>query len=69
MRRLGATPDARGDLGGKKVNPETLAELRRCVQWGGTLVLWQQVEEHAMTHAASAGLTIDEYYDKVRTEG
>ena len=25
MRRLGATPDARGDFGGKKVNPETLA--------------------------------------------
>jgi heterodisulfide reductase subunit C len=69
MRRLGATPDARGDLGGKKVNPETLAELRRCVQWGGTLVLWQQLEEHAMAHAASVGLAIDEYYDKVRTEG
>ena len=69
MRRLGATPDARGDLGGKKVNPETLAELRRCVQWGGTLILWQQIEEHAMAHAAGAGLTIDEYYDKVRTEG
>jgi heterodisulfide reductase subunit C len=69
MRRLGATPDARGDLGGKKVNPETLSELRRCVQWGGTLVLWQQIEEHAMAHAASAGMTIDEYYDKVRTEG
>lgn len=69
MRRLGATPDARGDFGGKKVHPESLAELRRCVQWGGTLVLWQQLEEHAAVHAASAGLTIDEYYDKVRTEG
>ena len=45
MRRLGATPDARGDFGGKKVNPETLAELRRCVQWGGTLVLWQELEK------------------------
>jgi heterodisulfide reductase subunit C len=69
MRRLGATPDARGDLGGKKVNPETLAELRRCVAWGGTLVLWHAVEEHAMAQAESMDLSIDEYYDKVRTEG
>ena len=39
------------------------------MQWGGTLVLWQQLDQYGMTHAASAGLTIDEYYDKVRTEG
>jgi heterodisulfide reductase subunit C len=69
MRRLGASPDLRGEFGGKKVNPESLAELRRCVQWGGTLVLWQQLEAHAMTHAASAGLTIDEYHQRVSTEG
>jgi len=69
MRRVGATPDVSGDLGGKKVQPETLAELRRCVQWGGTLVLWQQIEEHAQASAVRSGLTIDEYYDKVRSEG
>ena len=69
MRRLGASPDAGGDLGGRIVNPETLAEVRRCVQWGGTLILWQQIEEYALAHAARLGLTIDEYYDKVRSEG
>ena len=69
MRRLGATPDARGDLGGKKAEPQTLAQLRRCVQWGGTLVLWQQLEEHAAAQAAEWGLTIDEYYRKVSSEG
>jgi ferredoxin len=69
MRRVGATPDARGDLGGKKVEPETLAQLRRCVQWGGTLVLWQQLEEHAAAQAAALGRTIDEYYEKVCSEG
>ncbi len=69
MRRVGATPDADGDFGGKKIRPETLAELRRCLQWGGTLSLWQQLEEHATTQAAEMGLTLDKYHDKVRSEG
>ncbi|HVP10464.1 MAG TPA: 4Fe-4S dicluster domain-containing protein [Phycisphaerae bacterium] len=69
MRRLGASPDARGDLAGKKVEPETLAQVRRCLQWGGTLVLWQALEEYAAAQAAEWGLTIDEYYEKVRSEG
>jgi heterodisulfide reductase subunit C1 len=69
MRRVGSTPDAPGDLGGKKVEPETLAQLRRCVQWGGTLTLWQQLEERAAAQAAEWGLTIDEYYEKVCSEG
>ncbi len=69
MRRLGACPDAAGDFGGRRIRPETLAELRRCVQWGGTLTLWQRLEEHAQAQAAALGLTIDEYYEKVRSEG
>jgi hypothetical protein len=51
------------------VQPESLAELRRCLQWGGTLVLWQQLEEHARAQASALGLSIEEYYDKVRSEG
>jgi heterodisulfide reductase subunit C1 len=69
MNRVGAAPDSKGDMGGKKVDPETLAQLRRCVQWGGTLALWQRLEEHAAAQAAAWGLTIDEYYDKVHSEG
>lgn len=69
MRRVGAHPDSDGIFGGKKVPPETLDELRRCVQSGGTLVLWQQLEDHAAAQAAGMGLTLDEYYQQVRTEG
>jgi len=67
--RLGAHPDMDGDMGGKKVNPATLKELRACVRQGGTLYLWNRIEEHAEHQARQMGLTLDEYHDKVRTEG
>ncbi len=69
MTRLGANPDSSGQLGGRKVPPETLAELRRCVTWGGTLVLWQRLEELALEDARAVGISIDEYHDQVRSEG
>lgn len=69
MTRLGASPDAEGKFGGRKVPAETLVELRSCVAGGGTLVLWNELEKHAAGDAKKAGLSIDEYYDRVRREG
>ncbi len=69
MTRLGASPDASGRFGGRKVPPETLAELRSCVAEGGTLVLWNELEKRASEDAKRDGLSIEEYYDRVRREG
>jgi heterodisulfide reductase subunit C len=69
MTRLGASPDAEGKFGGRKVPPETLAELRSCVAWGGTLALWNQLEKDASEDAKKNGVSIDEYYERVRREG
>jgi heterodisulfide reductase subunit C len=69
MLRVGASPDRAGRWGGRKVPAETLMELRRCVAWGGTLVLWNQLEQSAQQASDREGLSIDEYHDKVRTEG
>ena len=69
MTRVGASPDAAGKFGGRKLPPETLAELRSCVAGGGTLVLWNQLERHAVEDAKKSGLSIDEYYQRVRREG
>jgi hypothetical protein len=51
------------------VTPETLAELRSCIRAGGALFVWDKIEEHAATDAARRRLDIDQYYDKVRSEG
>jgi len=67
--RVGGQPDMDGTFAGRKVTPETLAELRSCIRAGGALFLWDKIEEHAATDAASLGLDLDQYYDKVRTEG
>jgi quinone-modifying oxidoreductase subunit QmoC len=67
--RLGAQPDTDGTFAGRKVAPATLDELRSCIRGGGTLFLWNKVEEHAAADAKRLGLDLDEYYDKVRTEG
>jgi hypothetical protein len=58
-----------GAFAGRKVTPETLAELRSCIRAGGALVLWQKIEEHAAADAARLGLDIDDYLNKVSTEG
>ena len=69
MRRLGATPDTPGDFCGRKTPPETIEELRQCIAWGGTLVLWNQVENHAAADAHARGMSIEQYHEKVRSEG
>jgi len=69
MSRLGASPDGEGRFGGRKVPPETLAELRSCVAGGGTLVLWNELEKNASEDAKKNGVSIDEYYERVRREG
>jgi quinone-modifying oxidoreductase subunit QmoC len=67
--RVGGQPDMDGTFAGRKVTPETLAELRSCIRAGGALFVWDKIEEHAATDAARRGLDIDQYYDKVRSEG
>ena len=67
--RVGGQPDMDGTFAGRKVTPETLAELRNCIRAGGALFLWEKIEEHAAADAARRGLDIDQYYDKVRSEG
>ena len=58
-----------GTFPGRKVTPETLAELRSCIRAGGALFLWDKIDEHAEADAARLGLDPDQYLDKVRTEG
>jgi len=67
--RVGGQPDMDGTFAGRKVTPETLAELRNCIRAGGALFLWDKIEEHAAADAARRGLDLDEYYDKVRSDG
>ena len=69
MRRVGANPDSDGNYGGRKIAPETLAQLRECVRWGGTLSLWNRLEAAAAKQAEEMGLTIDEYAAQASTEG
>ena len=67
--RVGGQPDMDGTFAGRKVTPETLEELRSCIRAGGALFLWDRIEKHAAADAARLGVGIDEYHDKVRTEG
>ncbi|MGD0254410.1 MAG: 4Fe-4S dicluster domain-containing protein [Acidimicrobiales bacterium] len=67
--RLGAQPDTDGTFAGRKVAPATLDELRSCIRGGGTLFLWNKIEEHAARDAEMLELDLDQYYEKVRTEG
>jgi heterodisulfide reductase subunit C len=69
MVRLGANPDRPGHFGGRKLSPQTLAEFRSCLASGGTLVLWNQLEECASEDAGASGISIDEYHDRVHREG
>jgi heterodisulfide reductase subunit C1 len=69
MVRLGANPDRPGHFGGRKLSPQTLAEFRSCLASGGTLVLWNQLEEYATEDARESGVSIEEYHDRVHREG
>lgn len=69
FRSIGASPDMDGSLSGRKVHPETLHEVRRLWHAGGGLYMWGLIEEAAQKQADELGITIDEYHDKVKTEG
>ena len=69
FRRVGACPDMDGSLSSRKVRPETLHEVRRLWHVGGGLHMWDMIEEAAQKQAEEWGITIDEYHDKVKTEG
>ena len=70
MRRLGATPDAPRRFRRKKVNPGDVgraAPLRAVGRDARPLATDSRSTLRRMR--PSSGLTIDEYYDQVRSEG
>jgi heterodisulfide reductase subunit C len=69
FKRIGACPDTEGILSGRKVHPETLHEVRKIWQAAGALYFWELIEDAAQKHAETLGLTVDEYHDKVKSEG
>lgn len=69
FRSVGACPDMEGSLSGRKVHPETLDEVRKLWHAGGGLYFWDLIEESAKKQAAEWNMDIDEYHDKVKTEG
>ena len=69
FRRVGSSPDMDGSLSGRKVHTETLHEVRRLWHEGGALYFWEIIEDSAKEQADKLGITIDEYHDKVKTEG
>jgi heterodisulfide reductase subunit C len=69
MKRIGAHPDMKGPFSGRKVHNETLEELRRLWTVGGAPYFWSLIEEAGARQAAEMGLTIEEYFDRVMTEG
>lgn len=69
MKRIGAHPDMDGPFSGRKVHPETLEELRKLWMAGGALFFWSLIEDAAQKQASEMNLSIDEYHDKVKTEG
>ena len=69
FRRVGASPDMDGSLSSRKVHPKTLYEVRRLWEAGGGLYMWEVIEDAAKKQADELDITIDEYHDKVKTEG
>ena len=64
-RRIGGCPDMDGDRPGRKVHPDTLHEFRRCIQEGGTFVLWDQIEESARQQADDVQMDLYDYFYRV----
>lgn len=69
FRNIGVCPDMEGSLSGRKVRPETLAEVRKIWHFAGALYLWDLIEQAGAEQAAVFGLDIDAYHDKINTEG
>ena len=64
-RRVGGCPDMDGSMPGRKVHPDTLHQIRRCWQVGGSLYLWDQIERYAQEQASEWDMDIDDYFYKV----
>ena len=64
-RRVGGCPDMDGSMPGRKVHPDTLHQIRRCWQVGGTFYLWDQIEKCAQEQASEWDMDIDDYFYKV----
>ena len=69
MKKVGAHPDMEGPYSGRKVHPETLEELRKLWMAGGALFFWSLIDQAAEKQAAEMGLSVEEYHEKVKTEG
>jgi heterodisulfide reductase subunit C1 len=67
--QVGADPDMEGSLSGRKINPATLDELRKLWIEGGAVFFWDIIEEHAKKQADDWDMSIEEYHDKVGSEG
>ena len=64
-RRVGGCPDMDGSMPGRKVHPDTLHQIRRCWQEGGTFILWEQIEKYAQEQAREWNMDIDDYFYEV----
>lgn len=69
MRRIGAHPDMEGSCSGRKINSETLDELRKLWLAGGAVFFWSLIDTAAQKQAEEMNLSLDEYHHKVKTEG
>lgn len=67
--RLGANPDRPGMFGGRKINPETLAELRQLAEAGGTLCLWRKIDAFGNGNRAGLKMSEEAYIEMVAKEG
>ena len=69
MKKVGAHPDMEGSCSGRKINSETLDELRKLWMAGGAVFFWSLIDEEARKQAEEMNLSLDEYHHKVKTEG
>ena len=69
MKKVGAHPDMEGSCSGRKINSETLDELRKLWLAGGAVFFWSLIDEAARKQAGEMNLSLDEYHHKVKTEG
>ncbi|MBN2078994.1 MAG: 4Fe-4S dicluster domain-containing protein [Spirochaetes bacterium] len=68
-RQVGVCPDMDGSLSARKVHPDTLAEVRKIWELSGALYFWDMIEQAGQEQADKWNMDIDEYHDKVRSEG
>lgn len=69
FKQVNANPDMEGPYAGRKIDPETLEELRKLWIESGVLFFWKTIDEYAEKQATEWGLKIEEYLIKVSEEG